>query len=396
MSEVKTKPQTGGIERVKNGRAGLSNGTKNTDKRQQSPFKSIKNTLLLRNHKSRKSTPKVVDEVVKNQVQEKQKSNRVEESSGSRRSSIKVQQRSSAQRVTLFKYDRVKVVNVIIKAHRSSSESSVSTAMTSHSTVLRRHISHDHSIASAETRRETCLMSDGPLEIYQIITYNSSKMPPQKMTYLCLGRKDNILHPILPKLQVTRMACTHFKISILLLNPERYWIIEFLPLAGQTEISEEVKLTFESMISTICSYRIQPHEDADSSGSLLNPHGYSLEMEDDSDLEYLLDESDSCSEETELTSEEISHDKTVNLAFKNAIRNIMVSEDRDLQRGSSTKRLSSYHGNLSSQFDSRSSKVRSSSLPMRHQAFSGKTSSLGATTWMDVDSEDYVNYHSHI
>ncbi|CEP61153.1 Inp1p LALA0_S02e07910g [Lachancea lanzarotensis] len=402
MSEVKTKSQSGSIERSKNGRVGLSNGAKYSEKRQQSPFKSIKNTLLLRNHKSRKSTSReAVDGVLEDQIPQKPKKlSYVERNSGNHKTSIKVQQRSSAQRVTLFKYDHVKVVNSITKAHRSSSESSVSTAMTSQSSVLRRHISQTHSIASAETTRETCLMSDGPLEIYQIITYNNSKMPPQKMTYLCLGRKDNILHPILPKLQITKLTSAPFKISILLLNPERYWIIEFLPGPSQTGISAEIKLNFESMISTICSYRVQPQDDVDSTRSILlasrENHRDVDDHDDDSDLEYLLEESDSCSEETELTSEEVSHDTTVNLAFKNAIRNIMVSEDYELQRGSIDKRLSSYQGFLSSRFDRRYSNMRSTSLSTRYRTSSERDLSLGAATWMDVGSEDFADFYSRI
>ncbi|SCV03932.1 LAME_0H14400g1_1 [Lachancea meyersii CBS 8951] len=402
MIDVKIKPQSGIVDRGKSARHGLSPTAKQPEKKQQSPFKSFKNTLLLRNHKSRKSSPKTVNSTPADSIPDINVSPLLNGPSQNHKSAVKGSQRFSAQRVTLFKYNHVRVVNSVTKGHRSSSESSMSSALTSHSTVLRRHDSHEYSIASAETRRETCLMSDGPLEIYQIITYNSSKLPSQKMTYLCLGRKDNILHPILPKLQVTKLPSPQFKISILLLNPERYWIIEFLPEVGHSEVRDEVRVNFESMISTICSYKVHPNpamhqeETGHSQNKLLKEDNHS-DTEEDSDLEYLLNESDSFLEETESTNNDESHDRTVNDAFRNAIRNIMVSESYDTKRVSGSKRLSSYHSTtVSSRFEPRLSMVRSASVQMRLRASYDGNSPLGVGTWMDVGSEDSADFFSRI
>ncbi|SCU80257.1 LADA_0B05996g1_1 [Lachancea dasiensis] len=404
MNGFTSSSTNGGNHNVKSKRKDALEGTQPADRKQQSPFKSIKNTLLLRSNKQKKSDYKTKGETFKPEAPKLRKGRVPNGSVSTNRLDSKGQQRLSAQRVTLFKYDHVRVLNSVVKNHRSSSESSTSSTVTSQKSVLRHIDSNDFSPGTSDTRRETCLMSDGPLEIYQIISY-TSKAAAQKMTYLCFGRKDNIVHPILPKLQITKLDSSQFEMSILLLNPERYWILTFLPEPGRARLREETKTEFESVVRSICCYKIPPsqipllepsnHSDGQTSQKMdVSGHDDDEDDnddEDESDLEYLLDDLDSLSDETSFASDGLNQcdENNVNDVFKKAIRNIISLDVSENAATMNNKRLSSYHGPaLPSTLRSRYSMVRSVSVPLRPQRSHQESFAMGLGTWMDINAED--------
>lgn len=164
--------------------------------------------------------------------------------------------RLSAQRVTLFKYENVQVMNCTSQvALRKGSVSSSGT-------YVQRSFddASSHSLKSGTTinMKPISLISQGLLEVYQIITPtpNANELP-QTMSYLALGRHANIIHPILPKLQVMKLSEYDSSFSILLFNPERYWRLQFLSsdnsVASKDQLTKAVS-NFESVISQISNY----------------------------------------------------------------------------------------------------------------------------------------------
>ncbi|CUS23336.1 LAQU0S09e02476g1_1 [Lachancea quebecensis] len=384
MSGLKASDSTAGEASLQTKHKELSSGAKFMKKKQQSPFKSIKNTLLLRSHKHKKSGTST--ELVSLNPP-KLRRDTAGKSKSSEKEILKCQQRLSAQRVTLFKYEHVRVMNCNTSSQRSNSDSSAST-VTSQSTVLRRSSSRDDS-SPGTFKRETCLMSNGVLEIYQIITYNV-KSPPQKMTYLCLGRKGNIVHPILPRLQVTRLDSPDFKISILLFNPERFWEIEFLPSGGLGKLDDQIAFEFESVISTICSYRSEKILTSDETQPPEQLPGTS--DNDESDLEYLLEDSDESSDDAGSTvGSTCNKDDLIHDAFQKAMKNIAYLDASETARGVENKRFSSYPvSSLPSRLQYRSPIVRSTSFPLRLHSNNNDIANFNILrgSWMDISLDD--------
>ena len=171
------------------------------------------------------------------------------------------------------------------------------------------------------------------------------------VNYLSIGRHGDIVHPVLPKLQITRLNGAGFKYFISFYNPERYWEIEFLPLTSQTrsELEKSAK-AFENVISKICQFsHINEEATIGNNESLSDKFtvSHTLNIEspnteicdsDDDDLNYLLDEedehdsaenslsaisntySDLCGQFLCLSGSTNTVSVSVNEAFKNAIR----------------------------------------------------------------------------
>ncbi|CAR21271.1 Inp1p [Lachancea thermotolerans CBS 6340] len=384
MSGLKASGSTAGEALIRAQQKDPANGAKPSKKKQQSPFKSIKNTLLLRSHKHKKSGANA--ELVSLNPP-KLRRDIVGKSASREKADQKCQQRFSAQRVTLFKYEHVKVMNCNASSQRSNSDSSAST-VTSQSTVLRRSSSRDNP-SSGSFKRETCLMSNGVLEIYQIITYNV-KSPPQKMTYLCLGRKGNIIHPILPRLQVTRLDSPEFKISILLFNPERFWEIEFLPSGELAKLNDQIIFEFEGIISTICSYKSEKSLALDEALPPQQTPG--TPDSNESDLEYLLEDSDeSFDENVSITGSTCNKDDLIHDAFQKAMKNIAYLDASEKGRGIENKRFSSYPtSSIPSRLQYRSPIVRSTSFPLRLHSNNNDIVNFNILrgSWMDISLDD--------
>ncbi|CCD26629.1 Inp1p NDAI_0I00600 [Naumovozyma dairenensis CBS 421] len=187
--------------------------------------------------------------------------------------------RTSAQKISLFKYDNVQVMNCFVpisasSTRRSSSSHSSSNFADSHSDKS------DLSNTISVRIKPTSLMAQGPLEIYQIFTPDiSSNMKGsvngngngngQTMNYLSIGRNSNIIHPLLPKLKVTKLyggsgANDGYKYFINFYNPERFWEIDFLPILGNdmsvNEPLQNVIKEFERVISKVCQFAIIEEE----------------------------------------------------------------------------------------------------------------------------------------
>ena len=114
------------------------------------PKSSSNNELTLANEKIRNN---------KNQVKRNVKENK---------------QRMSAQRVSLFKYDNVEVMNCFVPVAATRQPSSSESTHSSNSTLRNRDTDtqSEHSLKSSTTIKikPTSLMAKGPLEIYQILT----------------------------------------------------------------------------------------------------------------------------------------------------------------------------------------------------------------------------------
>ncbi|SCU83049.1 LAMI_0C01816g1_1 [Lachancea mirantina] len=336
-----------------------------------SPFKSLKKSILW------SSKSKRDDETL--DTSKRRAGKMVGDDPGNRR---------SAQRVTLFRYDHVKVMNCSAYLHRTNSGSSAST-LHSYSSVVR---NGDEECMSVSSRRTTCLVSDGPLELYQIISQGGKT--PQKMTYLSLGRKGTIIHPIMPRLRVTELESDQFKIMIMLYNPERFWEIEFLPHHSEQKISPPVKTNFEDVVRSICQYVPKgPELSSDCESGSLKQITQCLDDEnasdkDSDDLEYLLDEEhEPLAEQLGLrnSSDADCHDQ-INAAFRKAIQNIgFLGDRRDIalyeKRHGSLPGLSPHsHSDLSNR--------RSYSVPTRAGELFGDEKWKRFSSWMDIELED--------
>ncbi|QLL31057.1 hypothetical protein HG536_0A08740 [Torulaspora globosa] len=307
-----------------------------------------------------------------------------------RRSSIdrpelrKTKQRFSAQRVSLFKYEYVRVRSYSVL--RRDSSSTISSDAT--------RSSDNASYSSCKSRgsvrvKPTTLMAKGVLEVYQIYTPKASPAEKQQeMNYLSLGRKDNIVHPILPRLQVTRNSGLAQRFIIHFYNPDRSWEVEFLESSegapGAFEAVSKAVKEFESVISKICNYTVVSEtperrraalidvnaipdlveetksrngsnviEDKPKSGKKGQDEVDKEEDEDD-DLAYLLEEGNKEVQEKEIPngnqstsaanreSEDNLQDGAINEAFKKAMENFKPSSYHSY-RGSKSEKMGEHH-----------------------------------------------------
>ncbi|CAR27899.1 hypothetical protein ZYGR_0N03860 [Zygosaccharomyces rouxii] len=185
------------------------------------------------------------------------------------------------------------------------------------------------------------LLSNGPLELYQIVTpapnnYDKS----QEMNYLSLGRNGNIVHPILPRLQVKKLKTNGVRFLITFYNPERYWELEFLPNNDDKDLWAIVD-DFEKIISKICVYKSV--EEIRGENVNENEEKEDDDEDDDEDeLDYLLNESEQAQDsnprlevirrEETRASRETSTDEFINQAFKRAIRALSNPRDATTNR----------------------------------------------------------------
>lgn len=202
-------------------------------------------------------------------------------------------QRLSAHKVSLFQYSSVKAVS-----------------------------------CTDGNKNKSPLISNGPLELYQIVTpapNNHDKS--QEMNYLSLGRKGNIVHPILPRLQVKKLGNNGFRFSITFYNPERYWELEFLPNNMDEDLLPIVD-DFERKISTICIYHREYHNKDEN-----NDENNDDDDDDDDELDYLLNESEQEKDHqtTEVVVRREEHpaftDEFINDIFRKAIRSLTTPRD---------------------------------------------------------------------
>lgn len=225
-----------------------------------------------------------------------------------RKTSI-TRQRLSAHKVSLFQYSNVKAVS-----------------------------------CTDGNKNKSPLLSNGPLELYQIVTpalNNCDK--DQEMNYLSLGRNGNIVHPILPRLQVKKLNTDGVRFLITFYNPERYWELEFLPNDNDKDLLAIVE-DFEKIISEICVYHDVEQIQRESQEE---------DDEDDEDeLDYLLNDSDQTREprptpgvirrDQSQVPPDIFTDEFINQAFKNAIR--AFSSPRDTAHAGRPRRHSTFVG----------------------------------------------------
>lgn len=286
---------------------------------------------------------------------------KVRSSSMPKEDSRRAKQRLSAQRVSLFKYDNVRAMSysVPVTTRRGSDSSRSSITVKSGDTFS------DSSIQTINSVRmkPTTLMACGTLELYQIFTPSLDPHEKrQEMNYLSLGRKDNIVHPILPRLQVTKLQSPGYRFLISFYNPQRYWEIEFLPTSNEKSMLRAIT-AFESVISKICKYATindehdhkqrEPPRQSIETGlredsfqkDYFNQDNLEVEEEgnddDEDDLSYLLEEGEGdISESTEHlessmgytnrsdTSTQLNErdpDTNINEAFRRAMQNVKPS-----------------------------------------------------------------------
>lgn len=325
---------------------------------------------------------------------------KVRRSSGESR---KGKQRLSAQRVSLFKYENVRVLSSSMSGSiRRGSDSTASSNTTKSSDAA--SVSSNRSRSSVKVKPST-LMARGTLEIYQICTPNSSTAEKrQEMNYLSLGRKENIVHPILPRLQVTKVAGSKYKFIIHFYNPDRFWEIEFLPMADTKTLSNVVE-EFETVIVTICDYSatndsaveekppatkkveiatdpvIHKDKDSEKEENEIEKEETSKE-DDDDDLNYLLEEDEEDEENEEQLTNNISQadqctsenntDEDVNKAFRKAMHNFKPS---CTYRGSMTERFNEVSSKRFSSYQPPNLLEQSQALPNRESYFSPRRSS---------------------
>lgn len=320
---------------------------------------------------------------------------KVRRSSGESR---KGKQRLSAQRVSLFKYENVRVLSSSMSGGiRRGSDSTASSNTTKSSDAA--SVSSNRSRSSVKVKPST-LMARGTLEIYQICTPNSSTAEKrQEMNYLSLGRKENIVHPILPRLQVTKVAGSKNKFIIHFYNPDRFWEIEFLPMADTKTLLNVVE-EFETVIVTICDYSatndsaveekkpsatkrveiatdpvINKDKDLEKEENEIEKEE-TLKEDDDDDLNYLLEEDEeqltnNLSQADQCTSEN-NTDEDVNKAFRKAMHNFKPS---CTYRGSMTERFNEVSSKRFSSYQPPSLLEQSQALPNRESYFSPRRSS---------------------
>lgn len=182
--------------------------------------------------------------------------------------------RSSSQRISLFKYPNVEV--------ETSSD--------------------DYKIKSNGNGK---LLARGPIEIYEMRTVSSQSF------FLSVGRRGEWIHPMLPKLKIRRMMNTHeLNLFVSFSNPDRIWKIKFIE-CDELNVDDEMVRNLEDVITSICQYSCVK--------SLKSPYD-SIVQESDDELNYLLESSENDEDEdSELTDVEDS----INDAFKRAMNNVI-------------------------------------------------------------------------
>ncbi|GAV53892.1 hypothetical protein ZYGR_0AK03940 [Zygosaccharomyces rouxii] len=218
-------------------------------------------------------------------------------------------QRLSAHKVSLFQYSNVKAVS-----------------------------------CSDGNKNKSPLLSNGPLELYQIVTpapnnYDKS----QEMNYLSLGRAGNIVHPILPRLQVKKLKTNGVRFLITFYNPERYWELEFLPNNRDQDLLAVVD-DFEKIISKICIYHSMEEIQRESQDE--------DKEEEEDELDYLLNEPEQQQESSPglevirrdrpPAPPDTSTDEFINQAFRRAIRALSSPRDRDTTTAVRPRRHSTF------------------------------------------------------
>ncbi|CAI4048666.1 hypothetical protein SKDZ_13G3300 [Saccharomyces kudriavzevii ZP591] len=294
--------------------------TTKQEKKPQSTFQSLKQSLKLSNNKKLKQNTVQPSNDASKHV--KQKKN----SLSSKNSEVQ-RKRISTQRFSLFTYGNVQVMNSFFLIHGDPQSSSNHIRRSSQISAndipeaSRGSFNDTQSQDSQNTikMKPTSLMAKGPIEIYQICTgfdklkdnitsvqklSKASSHDGHVVNYLSIGRHGDIVHPVLPKLQITRLNGTGLKYIISFYNPERYWEIEFLPLPNQTRLElEESAKAFENVVGKICQFsHINEEHTIGNNESLSDkfaalPTSYietpNIEISDDDDeLNYLLDEKD--------------------------------------------------------------------------------------------------------
>lgn len=244
--------------------------TAKQEKKPQSTFQTLKRSLKLSNNKKLKQDSTQHSNDTNKSVKAK-KNGTSSKKTGTQRKRI------STQRFSLFTYGNVQVMNSFVPIHNDIPNSS---CIRRNSQVSANNVTESSGVFFNDTQSQdsqntiklkpTSLMAKGPIEIYQICTgfdkLKENIAPFQKsskasshdghvVNYLSIGRHGDIVHPVLPKLQITRLNGAGFKYFISFYNPERYWEIEFLPLISQSqsELENSVK-AFENVISKICQF----------------------------------------------------------------------------------------------------------------------------------------------
>lgn len=303
----------------------------NDGKQQYLSMQSIKDTLKIR---SKKSTAKKPTTTVTPRTSTSTKPETVSRTSS---------KRLSAHRVTLFKHNNVQVFNCVrANGSRTSSISS--------SSSVRTVIIGDNVVSSTMDKlKPLTLIGKGLLELYQIKTPATKDRTGQSMNYISLGKSGQIVHPILPKLRITKLR-EPYKYLITFFNPERYWQIEFLPInAPYHKSMDEIILEFESVVSNICQLiddnnlegdtkistesSIEENKQATDTNKIPNTSHRSSE-DDDSELDYLLDE-------TSLTQNDIDCENIddINERFKRVVGRISHRDIPNSRRYSSIPQI---------------------------------------------------------
>lgn len=229
---------------------------------------------------------------------------------------------------------------------RTAAAAGKGTRLSAHKVSLFKHARVKAMSCTAGTRNP--LMSSGPLELYQIVTpAPNAKQCRQEMNYLSLGRNGNIVHPILPRLQVTRLstggggngdsgssapgAAGAPRFLITFYNPQRYWELEFLPSGNQGEATLAIVAEFESVISGMCDYTRLAQ-----APPVQAPPVQAPPRQREDDLDYLLLEDDGPSG----VAAPKPTDEAINEAFKRAMQAVRPSVAAPA--AAATRRFSSY------------------------------------------------------
>ncbi|CCF60305.1 hypothetical protein KAFR_0J02410 [Kazachstania africana CBS 2517] len=204
--------------------------------------------------------------------------------------------RSSAQKNTLFKYDNVKVTSLLLNQNSKS------------------------------------LLCRGPIEIYEIRTKSSCSK------FMSIGRSNNVIHPLLPKLKISKPDSRKFKYLMFFFNPDRIWEIEFLNIdkcGKKNSYLREVGRDFENVVSRICEFVNSAVTDVKTTilgSSISNEEGQNgasgkeeEEEKDDDELNYLLEDELNAVPNSGAVSEQQDHETIINEAFKRAINKVIPS-----------------------------------------------------------------------
>ncbi|CDO95619.1 unnamed protein product [Kluyveromyces dobzhanskii CBS 2104] len=296
--------------------------------------------------------------------------------------------RKSVQRITLFRYDNVKV----------------------------------RSWPSNNPENINVISSKTSFEIYEVDMGNAK----QRTNYLSLGRKDQFVHPILPKLKIERIVSNtdskrDLKIVISLFNPERFWEVTFLSI-GNEHVTDKVITGLGTVLSKICQYNDGSGESRERQSTNNSAKAAALipaqEEEETDELAYLLNDVSPFQElVSETESLELNESSTlssisvessmlqsgavINETFKQALGRIKPVDVNTRVESTRYKRFSSLHSTFldvsHKDTDYRNfsrEKRRSISVPtsMNCKSISDLDSSNGVDfkkySWMDVSFED--------